>query len=113
MKERARHPQTRTGRDTGHHKVYLRHLLPVSGRIVKRNTTCGHHIIDAERVLGWLVQALQETFVGPGRDALVREIKAQLAGETKTSGATQGRLVKAGRANWTGKWPAGQGDPHR
>jgi DNA invertase Pin-like site-specific DNA recombinase len=59
-----------------------------------RNTTCGHHIIDAQRVLGWLVWKLQEVYLGPGRDVLVKEIRRQLAGEAKTSAADRARLEK-------------------
>ena len=59
-----------------------------------RNTTCGHHVIDAQRVLGWLVWKLQEVYLGPGRDVLVKEIRRQLAGEVKTSAADRARLEK-------------------
>jgi DNA invertase Pin-like site-specific DNA recombinase len=59
-----------------------------------RNTTCGHHTIDAQRVLRWLVHALQETFLGPGRDALVQEIKSQLKAQAKASGVDAKRLEK-------------------
>jgi hypothetical protein len=59
-----------------------------------RNTTCGHHTIDARRVLGWLVQALQETYLGPGRNALVKEIRAQLKTQAKASGVDVARLEK-------------------
>jgi len=59
-----------------------------------RNTTCGHHVVDAQRVLGWLVWKLQEVYLGPGRDVLVKEIRRQLAGEAKTNVADQARLEK-------------------
>ena len=59
-----------------------------------RNTTCGHHIIDAQRVLGWLVHALQKTFLGPGRDALVQEIKKQLRSQAKATRGDVERLEK-------------------
>jgi len=59
-----------------------------------RNTTCGHHTIDAQRVLGWLIQALQETFLGPGRDSLVKEIKSQLSTQAKASHVDVARLEK-------------------
>ena len=57
-----------------------------------RNTTCGHHVVDAQRVQGWLVWKLQEVYLGPGRDVLVKEIRRQLAGEAKTNVADQARL---------------------
>jgi DNA invertase Pin-like site-specific DNA recombinase len=59
-----------------------------------RNTTCGHHTIDAQRVLGWLVHALQETFLGPGRDSLVQEIKNQLRSQAKATRGDVERLQK-------------------
>ena len=55
---------------------------------------CGRHPIDAERVLGWLIHKLQEVFLGPGRDALVQEIKKQLQGETKANSGDVERLQK-------------------
>jgi DNA invertase Pin-like site-specific DNA recombinase len=58
------------------------------------NSTCGRHPIDAARVLGWLVHKLQEVFLGPGRDALVQEIKKQLQGETKANSGDVERLQK-------------------
>ncbi|MEI8375840.1 MAG: recombinase family protein, partial [Planctomycetota bacterium] len=60
----------------------------------QHNTTCGHHAVDAQRVLGWLVQALQETFLGPGRDELVQNITRQLKADTKASSGDVERLQK-------------------
>jgi DNA invertase Pin-like site-specific DNA recombinase len=59
-----------------------------------RNTTCGHHTIDAQRVLDWLVHALQEVYLGPGRDVLVQDITKELKKEAKASGGEVKRLQK-------------------
>jgi len=56
--------------------------------------TCGHHAVDARRVLGWLVYKLQEELLGPGRDALVKEITKQLTGQAKANGGDVERLQK-------------------
>jgi hypothetical protein len=58
------------------------------------NQTCGRNPIDAQRVLGWLVHKLQEVYLGPGRGALVQEIKKQLQGETKANSGDVERLQK-------------------
>ncbi len=58
------------------------------------NGTCGRHPIDADLVLGWLTQKLQEIYLGPGRDALVREIKQQLKTEPKANKSDVERLQK-------------------
>ena len=58
------------------------------------NPTCSRHPIDADRVLGWLVQKLQEVYLGPGRDALVQEIRKQLKADTKAGKSDVGRLQK-------------------
>jgi len=79
---------------TYEHAQYLCGTYSKFGPDGKNNTTCGHHTIDAEQVLEWLVYALQETFVGPGRDVLVSEIKAQLEAETKSVSSDTSRLVK-------------------
>jgi len=59
-----------------------------------RNTTCGHHTVDAQRVLEWLVHALQEAYLGPGRDVLVQQITEELKQEVKTSGGDVARMRK-------------------
>ena len=58
------------------------------------NETCGRNPIDAQRVLGWLVHKLQEVYLGPGRDALVQEIKRQLKAEPKANSGDVERLQK-------------------
>ena len=77
--------------------TYVRY---VCGRYAKfgsdgqHNTTCGHHAVDAQRVLAWLVQALQEEILGPGRDALIQEIKRQLKTHAKANVGDVARLQK-------------------
>ena len=60
----------------------------------QHNTTCGHHAVDAQRVLRWLVQALQEEILGPGRDALVKEITRELRTQAKAIHGDVARLQK-------------------
>ena len=57
-------------------------------------STCGRHPIAADLVTGWLVAKLQEIYLGPGRDALVAEIRKQLKAAPKTSKRDVGRLEK-------------------
>jgi DNA invertase Pin-like site-specific DNA recombinase len=59
-----------------------------------QNGTCGRNAIDATRVLGWIVHKLQEVFLGPGRDALVEEIRRQLTAEPAMGGNDAARLEK-------------------
>ena len=59
-----------------------------------RTANCGHFAVDADRVLRWLVRALQEVFLGPGRDTLVQEIERQLRVTVKTTDSNAGRLQK-------------------
>ena len=58
------------------------------------NGTCGHHSVDADQVLGWLVKKLQEVFLGPGRDELVADIKRRLKAEAKGASGSKDRLEK-------------------
>jgi site-specific DNA recombinase len=58
------------------------------------NATCGRNPIDAGRVLGWLVHKLQEVYLGPGRAALVQEIRKQLQAEPKANSGDMERLQK-------------------
>ena len=64
------------------------------GAGIEMNKTCRRHVIDAGRVLSWIVYKLQEVFLGPGRDVLVEEIKRQLAAEAKTNTTDVKRLEK-------------------
>ena len=45
-------------------------------------------------VMRWLTPKLQEIYLGPGRDAMVQEIRKQLKAEPKTSKRDVGRLEK-------------------
>lgn len=58
------------------------------------NGTCGRNAVDARRVLAWLTNKLQEVYLGPGRDALVEEIKKQLKAEPKAKTGDLERLRK-------------------
>lgn len=58
------------------------------------NGTCGRNPIDAQRVLSWLTRKLQEIYLGPGRDALVAEVKEQLKAQPKANGNDLERLKK-------------------
>lgn len=66
--------------------TYANHNGPTSG--------CGRNPIDADRVLGWLVGKLQDVYLGPGRDALVQEIRRQLKAEPKANKRDLTRLEK-------------------
>ena len=55
---------------------------------------CGRNPIDAQRVLGWLTHKLQEVYLGPGRDALVQEVKKQLKAQPKANSNDLERLQK-------------------
>jgi DNA invertase Pin-like site-specific DNA recombinase len=77
-------------------RLYYRYIC---GTYVKHgpggmNTTCGSQHIDAQRVLGWLVQALQNVYLGPRRDELVHEVKAELAAAAKADSGDVERLTK-------------------
>ena len=67
-------------------QTYCNHNGPSSG--------CGRNPIDAKRVLSWLTQKLQEVYLGPGRDALVQEIRKQLKAEPKANKRDVTRLEK-------------------
>jgi len=56
--------------------------------------TLGPHTVEAQRVLGWLVQALQETFLGPRRDELVQQVKAELTAASRADSGDVERLQK-------------------
>jgi len=59
-----------------------------------RESGCGRHTIDAAGIETWLVGALREYYLGPGRAELVDEIKRQLKAEVKTGKADLKRLEK-------------------
>ena len=58
------------------------------------NGTCGRNPVDARQVLSWLTHKLQEVYLGPGRDALVQEIKKQLKAQPKANNNDLERLKK-------------------
>lgn len=66
--------------------TYCNHNGPTSA--------CGRNPVDAKRVLSWLTQKLQEVYLGPGRDALVHEIRKQLKAEPKANKRDLTRLEK-------------------
>lgn len=55
-------------------------------------SACGRNPVDARLILRWLTQKLQEIYLGPGRDALVQEIKKQLKAEPKANRRNVARL---------------------
>ncbi len=77
-----------TRRYLWHHYVCSSYSKEVYG------STCGRHRVDADLVMRWLTPKLQEIYLGPGRDALVQEIRKQLKAEPKTSKRDVGRLEK-------------------
>jgi site-specific DNA recombinase len=84
----------RTGEQVYRYQQYVCATYAGYGRDCQHNTTCGRNAIDATRVLGWIVHKLQEIFLGPGRDALVQEIKEQLEAEPKANKGDVQRLEK-------------------
>jgi len=71
-----------------HHYICSSYANEVSG------STCARHPIDAALVLRWLTQKLQEVYLGPGRDALVQEVRKQLKAEPKANKCDTKRLEK-------------------
>ena len=82
----------RNGHGPYHYHKYLCASYVKFGRDGIRNLTCGHQTIDAKAVLNWLVRALQEVFLGPGREVLVDEIRRELKAEAKSVGVDRKRL---------------------
>jgi DNA invertase Pin-like site-specific DNA recombinase len=86
---------TRRGRDRHGRMAYTYHYYVCSSYVNEvYGSKCGRHPIDADIVMRWLTQKLQEEYLGPGRDALVREIRKQLKAEPKTSKRDAARLEK-------------------
>jgi len=75
-------------------KEYHYHKYVCSSYVNALNPTCDRHAIDADRVLGWLMGKLQEIYLGPGRDALVQEIRSQLQAQPKANDNDLKRLEK-------------------
>ena len=57
-------------------------------------TGCGKHVIDAARIQAWLIGALRDYYLGPGRAELVAEIRRQLKSVAKGSKVDAKRLEK-------------------
>ena len=53
---------------------------------------CGHQTVDADRVLRWVVGALQREFLGAGREEVLQGVKADLSAQAGTTGDDRGRL---------------------
>ena len=87
------HAKDRKGGKRYHYHQYICSTYANHGNS-PRNETCGRHPIDADRVLSWLVWKLQKVFLGPGRDALVQEVKRQLKAEPKANSGDVERLQK-------------------
>ena len=55
---------------------------------------CGNFHVRADHLQRWLVQALQEAFLGPGRDELVQRIRSDLEARGSRTGDDSGRLER-------------------
>jgi len=88
------HAKDRKGKPAYDYSQYVCSTNATFGRDLMHNTTCAHHAIDAQRVLGWLTHKLQEVYLGPGRDALVKEIKSQLQAKPQANSGDLERLRK-------------------
>jgi len=78
-----------------YHKVeYICQTYSNHGRGTAGNQTCGHHTIEAARVTAWVIHALQQAYLGPGRAALVEETKRELKRQNKGRGKDSDRLQK-------------------
>jgi DNA-binding ferritin-like protein (Dps family) len=75
-------------------KQYAYHHYICSSYVNTLNSTCGRNPIDAALVLRWLTQKLHEVYLGPGRAALVQEIRSQLKAEPKANKSDMKRLEK-------------------
>ena len=86
---------TRHGKDRRGNQKYLWHHYVCSSYSKEvYGSACGRHRVDADLVMRWLTPKLQEIYLGPGRDAMVQEIRKQLKAEPKTSKRDVGRLEK-------------------
>lgn len=86
---------TKRSRDRKGKKAYLyRHFVCSSYMNEVYGSKCGRHPVDGDLVMGWLVAKLQEIYLGPGRDALVAEIRKQLKAAPRTGKREVGRLEK-------------------
>jgi len=53
---------------------------------------CGHHAVPARQVLGWLVPALQEVLIGPGREAVLAAVREELQARAEQAREAPQRL---------------------
>jgi len=53
---------------------------------------CGHHAVPARQVLGWLVPALQEVLIGPGREAVLAAVREELQARVEQAREAPQRL---------------------
>ena len=89
------HAKDRKGKPAYDYAQYICSTNATFGRdLTREHHLRPHHAIDAGRVLGWLVHKLQDVFLGPGRDALVQEIRKQLKAEPKANRGDLERLQK-------------------
>jgi len=73
----------------------IRYVCTTYLRRGRQNATgCGCHTIDAIRVQVWLVDALRQHYLGPGREELLEEVKRQLRAEAKSTRVDTKRLEK-------------------
>ncbi len=85
---------SRTDRNGKKAYRYQKYLCATYNRHGNQNDTgCGHFVVPAEAVQNWLIKALQKVFLGPGRDAMVAEIKKQLKAQGKGNRSDTKRLA--------------------
>jgi len=103
--------KNRQGKVTYAYEQYLCSTYSLFGRNGNRNQRCVRHSVKADLIMGWLVDKLRETYLGPGREALAADIRKEIRRTTKTTkgdhqrlkqragelDAEVGRLVKAVR----------------
>jgi DNA invertase Pin-like site-specific DNA recombinase len=87
---------------------YVCSTYQTHGRGGPYNATCGRHTVDAQRVLRWVVQALQEEYLGPGRDTLVQKSRGSYRRKQRSTSATW-HDSRREPGNWTGKWAGWSG----
>jgi DNA invertase Pin-like site-specific DNA recombinase len=72
------HEISRRGNKTYQYQRYLCATYVQYGLDGTNNRTCHHFAVKAERVLAWVIGAIQELYLGPGRAELVKTIRARL-----------------------------------
>ena len=86
--------KSRDGKKVYHYTSYVCRMYNKHGRDGVVNMACGHHRIDAKQATGWLVRKLQEVYLGPGREKLVKEIRKQLKDTAKNGQSDTKRLKR-------------------